>query len=576
MARAVTALVVAALAAGPVAGAAGPAAPAPPPAAIPQSPAAWRERVLELGAKGRLTADLLAAFRAYAAATAREKLVPQHVPEAFWDRAAADKVFGDGLLVELHPKYEPGIAAALKALQDHAGKKLDTHKHLALAFAVVYGRGGKAGVLDPHLRGRYFGAGRTAPSPEESFDYYLKYERAMKMPPAAAPWPLLCYVADNDAPIAEREWALARYAKAAAWGRIYYDVPYDTSRVSGSGRLGDLPYTLPNIQSHGGVCMERAYFSSRVLKSLGVPALFTAGEGKRGGHAWVSWVALRGRQVDLQDAGRFDFDKYYRGVTFCPMTRGRVLDREVALLGAAMAHSYAGWIDARLACHVYDLFQGDGRRAAAGVLQDAVNRNPYHAGTWRRLADAVAEGVLAQRQGEQAYDLMLRHFGTQPDLTFEVLQKILSPRLTAGEGTPAAEVTRNLSILEKAFQIYEKAKRPDLAVMLRRFQGEYLEAVGRKDAALRLYVVASEQYAAEHYGFLDLFDRAMALMTDEAMRLKYLAIMAEKVPEYGGDFNRQFKQRNAAFTHVVRAYVEALQAGGKSAEAAKWEARLKA
>jgi hypothetical protein len=546
---------------------------------VPEAPRtadAWRARVLELGAKGKLTDDLVAAFRASAAAAAREKLVPKHVPAEFLDRLLADKVYGEALLVELPPKYDPGIVLALKALDEAAGKRLDAHQHLAMALAVAYGRGGKAGVADPHLKGRYFGSGRTPPTIEESLEYYLKYERAMRMPPGAMPWPLLAYVADNDAPIAEREWALARYAKAPVLGKIYYDVPYDASRVAGPGRIGGLPYTLANIQTYGGVCMERAYFASRVLKSLGIPSLFTAGEGKRGGHAWVSWLAVRGRQIDLQDSGRFDYDKYYRGLAFCPETRGRILDREVALLASAMTHSYAAWLEARTGCHVYDLFQGDARRAAAPLLQDAANRNPYEAGTWRRLAEAAAEGVLAQRQGEQVYDQMLRLHAAQPDLTFEVLQKILSPRLKAGQAAPAAEVGRNLAILERAFVIYEKARRPDLAVMLRRFQGEYLEAVGRKDAALKLYALASEQYAAEHYGFLDLFERAVALMTDDSMRLKYLAIMAEKVPEFGGDFNRQFRQKNPAFVQVVRAYVEALQSAGKSSEAAKWDARLKA
>ena len=539
------------------------APPGKPSALEPPKTAKELEQVLlEKAGAGTLTDGVLALFKQYADARARERFVPATVPEDFWTWVASDQLVHDALLVELHPKYEAGIPAALKALRDRFGKDFESHKHLALAFAVVHGRAPKKKADD------------ASPSCEESFDWYLKHEPQMKISLRTTPWLLLAFVADNKVSIAERQWALENYGAARAFGKIYYDVPYDMSKATGTGRIAGHPYTLPNIRSYGGVCADRAYFAAYVLKSFGVPAMSDVGEGQRGGHAWLAWVGRQGQGVDLLFSGRFDYDKYYRGLVRCPIARKQILDREVQLLTAAISGSYDGLLDARFTCHLYDMCPPDLRKSAVGLLDGAIRRNPYCPGIWRRIADAVVAGVLTRDEGEKYFDLMFKAYAQYPDLTFEVLEKVLQPRFAAGPQTPQKEIIRNLNLLERAFQIYEQCQRPDLAAKLRGLQGAYLEAVGQKDKALKLYVLASERYVADHYGFVDLFDRALALMDDVPMRLKYLQMVAEKVPEYQSDFNRQAGQRNPVFVHVVKAYAGALRAAGNPSEAARWEGRM--
>jgi len=547
-----------------VAGEALAAAPPGKPSALepPKTAKELEQVLLEKAGAGTLTDEVLALFKQYADTRARERFVPATVPEDFWAWVASDKLVHDALLVELYPKYEPGIPAALKALRDRFGKDFDSHKHLALAFALVYGRAPKKKEGD------------AAPSCEESFDWYLKHEPQMKVSLQTTPWLLLAFVADNKVSIAERQWALENYGAARVFGEIYYDVPYDMSKATGTGRIAGHPYTLPNIRSYGGVCSDRAYFAAHVLKSLGVPSMSDVGEGQRGGHAWLAWVGRQGQSVDLLFSGRFDYDKYYRGLVQCPLARKQILDREVQLLTAAISGSYDGLLDARFACHLYDMCPADSRKSAVGLLNGAIRRNPYCPGIWRRIADAVVAGILTQEEGEKYFELMFKAYAQYPDLTFEVLEKVLQPRFAAGPQTPQEEITKNLNLLESAFQIYEKCWRPDLSVKLRGLQGAYLEAVGQKDKALKLYVLASERYVAHHYGFVDLFDRALALMDDRLMRLKYLQMVAEKVPEYQSDFNRQTGDQNPVFVHVVKAYAKALRAAGNEAEAAQWEGRI--
>ncbi|MCX5677468.1 MAG: hypothetical protein NTX87_21005, partial [Planctomycetota bacterium] len=327
----------------------------------------------------------------------------------------------------------------------------------------------------------------------------------------------------------------------------------------------------------GGTCMHRSYYNTRILKSLGVPALYDCGEGGRGGHAWAAWIGREGKSVGLLSSGRFDYDRYYTGDVYDPLTRRDVLDRDVELEAVALAKSYPGWLDAAAAFFIAQLIQEEDCTKALGLLEGAVQRNPYCDMPWRLVAGWCEQGIVSQELGEKMYDTMQKSFANYPDLMFEVLSRILQPRMKPGTKPPDAEVAKNLQLLEKAFAMYEAAKRPDLAVRLRAFQGQYTEAVGRRDDALKGYVLCSEKYADQHYGFVVLFDRAVKIMQEDNkqdLMLKYMAMMTAKVPEHPSSFQQKFDLKNPAWTHVVKAYASALRAAGRSAEADGWEAKL--
>jgi len=526
--------------------------------------------------KGRLSDALLAQFKDLAAAVAQEQLKTAGVSEELWTWVAANKALRDPLVLALFPRFDPGVFRSLEALKAKFGDQVVTYHHLALAFALVYGRAARKSVRGPEVG--FAGKGREVPSMEDSFGWYLKNERAMKMPLKTTPWPVLVFVADNDLPLDERAWALARYGNSApaTFGKIYYDVSYNDKLIKATGESSHV-WTLAAILNNGGICMHQAYFASRVLKCFGVPALFDRGEGERGGHAWVAWVGQDGRSVGLLQSGRFDYDRYYTGEVFNPIERHMMLDRDVELDAVAMARSYPGYLDAVAASHICSMFQGQECQKVVGLLEGAVLRNPYCDLPWRMTASWVAQGYIPQVQGEKMYDGMLKTFAAYPDLTFEVLTRILQPRLKPATKPSDAEITRNLQLLDRAFTVYDSAKRPDLAVRLRALQGQYLEAVGRREDALKLYATASEQYATEHYGFLTLYDRAIALMREDRKQdllLKYMGIMADRVPEYQADFNRKYDLENPAWIHVLKTYAAALRTAGRTAEADAWEAKL--
>jgi len=541
---------------------------------------ALKTELLETAATGRVTDALLDMFREYTAARVREQYVPDLVAEPLWTWILGHKDLRDAVLLGLYPENDQDvrILKRLEALRQAFPDEVDTYPHLAMAFALVYGTAGKKPIREPRLG--YVAKGREIPSMAESFQDYVEHAGQMKMPLNQTPWPLLVFVADNDLPLSERQWVRNRYGRTplSKAGEIYYDLEYDFDKRRGKAKIGDRPKTMANLLAYGGVCAERAYYSSRVMKTFGVPALYDVGAGERGGHAWLAHVGREaagrfspgGKRVDLVFTGRFDYDRYYTGSVFAPTGGDYVLDRDVQLRVAAVTHSYQGYLDAVASCRIYSMFADDRRGEMIGLLEGAVKRNPYCDVPWRLVAVDVAAGHIPRQRGEQMYLSMLRQFGEYPDLTVWVLDKILEPRMAEADQADRREVANNLRILGKAFEVYAKANRPDLAVRLRCLQGEYLEAAGRKDQALKAYVTESERYLTEHFGFLDLFNRACRLMKEsgqERMMLKYMGQVVGRVPPYKAAENREFREVNPTYSYVVKAYAGALGAAGRTAEA---------
>jgi hypothetical protein len=554
----------------------------PKPAPTPELAEGPQKRLMDLATQGRLSAELIDAFQQYANTVAKEKFVPAVVPEEFWKWLSENKPMRDSLLVGLHPGYNPNVVKCLHALHEKFGEKVDSHYQLALAFAFVWGSAEKGSIRQGLLNSR-MSKGRDIPTMEQSFEYYLTNESAMRMPLRKVPWPLLVYVADNDAPISERTWALNKYQKRTAntFPELYHEVALDIEMLGNKPRIGDKPRSLQNLMNYGGIWIERGYFSTRVLKSMGVPALFVTGEGARGGHAWAAWINMTPRRnvYEMVASGRSELDKYYTGSVFCPTIRREIIDREVQLLAAAVGRSHANYMESIIGCHVYYMFEGDARKDVTALLKAAVNNNPLCDVPWLELAKACADGIFPQSEADELYEQkMLKEFEEYPDLTYYVLETLMAPRLKAGGEAKESVVASNLRLLQATLNLYSRCGRPDLAVKLLALNGKYLEAVGRQPAALKMYMTCAEKYAPQHYSFAELFDSAVRLLEGEAnkaARLQFLRTMAEKVPKYQSDFHRQYDLINPSYVHVITAYASELRANGRKDEAEKWENRLK-
>ncbi len=519
------------------------------------APAEDPPNMKDLAAQNGLTDEVIALFKKQARFVA-EKTFDKEADDGFWKWVDANPVVRDALLVELYPTYDPEVAKRLQELRKEFGEKVDSHQHLALAFAFVWGSRKSLG---------------KAPPMKESFKFYLDNEKKMDFSLTKTPWPLLTHVADNNVSLKERAWALGKYGRPS--GKAYDHVPYDYNKLKGRASIGHLPYTLENLSKYGGICADKAYYASRLFKCFGVPAMAVSGTGARGSHAWVAWIDYRNAKYALADEGRFFSDKYYKGMVRSPMTGKKILDRHVGLLAQAVTSSYQSYLDALVGCYVFEMFEGNDRARALTLLQETVKKNPFCERAWRDFAQAAADGVLSISQTGYLYDYMLKKFDDHPDLTFEALTTMLSPALKDAKSEDRNTVNARMRTIENCFRLYRSRKRPDLSVALRCLQGRYLEALGRPDDARDLYMKNAEEYADEHYGFLEPFESALRLMkdTDPRKKAKFLKDVARKAPKYASSFNKRFNLVNPAYRTVVTALIKALRDAGRDGEANHWE-----
>jgi hypothetical protein len=227
------------------------------------------------------------------------------------------------------PAPEDGLRR-LHALWRSGEGRVRAFPGLAVAFATVgdaYERPGQAGRA----------------SLDACFGYYTRRGAAFRYDPSKLPYELARYLADTRLAIAEREWAVRRYGGAGVPAKCYFDVQYDRAH-SYQGRpkkMEGRPYTLANLEKHGGVCLDQAYYAAHVCKALGIPATIVMGRGTSGiGHAWVAALAAtdrrRGAVWDVR-TGRYATHNYYTGTVRDPASGETFLDSGLILAGNCLA-----------------------------------------------------------------------------------------------------------------------------------------------------------------------------------------------------------------------------------------------
>src|SRR5687767_7586006 len=186
------------------------------------------------------------------------------------------------------------------------------------------------------------------------------------------------------------EWALHTYGnRRGGMGRIYFEVPYETidyvhdgeARLA-SGRTG-LAYTLANIPSHGGVCLDQAYFAANVTRAVGIPAAICSGQSGtgRGIHAWVGYLQKSGRGGASWNfsEGRYADALFWSGDVIDPQGGPPLKDAEVCLTAELTTTSIEQRLASAALCKARDLLGED--RVAATFMR-AIDLSPGNRLAW--------------------------------------------------------------------------------------------------------------------------------------------------------------------------------------------------
>jgi hypothetical protein len=286
-------------------------------------------------------------------------------------------------------------------------------------------------------------------------------------------------------------------------GKCYKDVPYDHLMLqtkSASAKLNNLAYTLPNIQSAGGVCAMQADYSSRVGKSLGVPAAYIGGEAVSGDlHAWVMWVEVQ--QVTrtsivftLESEGRYNIDKYYVGNLKDPQTGEKITDRDMELRLQTVGLNPLAKRHAALAMRAYPLISAEAKLdfpARQTYLASVTRLCPGNEDAWLTLAKMSREGEIAKADHKRMLGMLDQFFSTFrafPDFTWKVFDDFI-----AFQENPV----QRAKLYERLVQLYETGSRPDLACEARLKLTEYHLADNKTDAAIQGLALTIKKFPDE-------------------------------------------------------------------------------
>ena len=223
------------------------------------------------------------------------------------------------------------VFSILEALRQSDPKNFEAYFNLALAVAVVWD------VTPAKIHGQM---GRNTLKYSSSSQVIYSYFKALYLSKKAKikyeklRINELIFVVNTPVPISELKWAKKNVrGSAKSWRKKYAEIEYDTPRLAAnelSWPSYNEDYTLENIEKHGGICVDQAYFATMSGRANGIPTLFFSGKGRNGGHAWFGYYIPGTNWVT--DVGKYSTNNFAIGHTTNPQTNRRISDHELDFL----------------------------------------------------------------------------------------------------------------------------------------------------------------------------------------------------------------------------------------------------
>ena len=261
---------------------------------------------------------------------------------------------------------------------------------------------------------------KTTISAEERYRWYKNKDKAGKLATkltTMSAWEL-AWVVGVQVPESEMEWAiteLSRKLKQKDWGRAYGMVPYDMQKaVTGKMKEPYDYYTFAEILKKGGICGDQSYFCANTARSVGIPAVSISGDGPRGPHAWMAWLADDGR---WEFSGRFG--GYPAGKVGDPRNGDKLSEQVFTRLSDKHAPSPAILAKSKQLLWIHDLQTRIGEKDdALHALECAMKVSPHEADLWEKKLELWSrqQPAPAPAQWKSFIDAMEREFRDDPDM----------------------------------------------------------------------------------------------------------------------------------------------------------------
>ena len=437
--------------------------------------------------------DLVESFVDRASATYAEKYKwEKEFVEYLNENKSLRKIF----ITALEPRYDniPSATKVLNTLRGEYPELVIKYPHLAVACAVVYDEPNALyGSRSSGIWGACLNQFPKYSTASEIFEYFTnkKNRKKFAFDLKRIPWPLLIYLVDIDISKEERAWALKNYSKKKGGiGALYSSITYDNQKLETRvATLGSNDYTLKNLQKYGGVCGDQSYFTTRVAKACGIPAVTCSGKGRYGGngHAWSGFLKT-GKKLKIEFTGRYNNDFYYTGNVFNPQTRTIILDRELAIWCDGAVLSYSKFVNSAVLTRIAEGMIEKNPKLSLTLARAAVNQNYYNHFAWACIMRNVKNKTISAKEGVKLFNIMLKKMKAHPDATSECLQVFLG-------ALPKKNLKQRQSMYEQTYKLYKD--RPDLRLDLRKAQCEELIEAKKVEKAINTLISTIEECASE-------------------------------------------------------------------------------
>ncbi len=325
---------------------------------------------------GTLTKDLLPARY-----TAHPGPLADALDPAFLAAMVADEDFLRAFFTTLSDHdFTPLVLANLESIWQAHQADWKAYRHLAIAIAVVLDASPPANW--PHHQVDPAEVPIEIPAPAEWFAYWVDansgsklYNDLRQLEPEQ-----LKFIIDAPLAPSEFDWAQsnARFPRTD-FGRAFSSIEYDHPRlVSRQYDWPAGPYTLANIATKGGICVDQAYFAMIAGKARGLPTLYFVGQGTDGGHAWFGYMKGADRW-DL-DCGRYQNQGYAVGTALDPQSWRPINDHALESLAKNFRRT-PDYLASQADLAVAALFEED-PAAALAALDSAIGTSPENDNAW--------------------------------------------------------------------------------------------------------------------------------------------------------------------------------------------------
>lgn len=260
----------------------------------------------------------------------------------------------------------------------------------------------------------------------------------------------LKYLVDSKVSLSELAYAQENQGKIPYehFDQAFFSIHYVTSRISSANTAMDWSfptYTLKDIEEHGGICVDQAYYAFMLGKGRGIPTIFFTGQGTGGGHAWFGYLTRSGKWE--LDCGRYASQNYPKGFALDPQTWQEVNDSTLHRLAKngdsdpryQPAKTALAWARMHVDSPLYPQ-----------MLEDARTLMPELAEPWQAEGDYIDKSSKATIADKKSfYQNWINQFQSDADMKVEAQQRLLAA-LKAANDPDADSLQRDIVLQNRS------------------------------------------------------------------------------------------------------------------------------